>query len=148
MRGLDQQASVTVKRPMSNTFHLAPIRFLNRPLGSSFLIVTQSYVLLLLSLVTSWLCRLTCDCVDFNSRIKDKGIMESNSKIFIFWNFAIFFFLPVMIFGKYKNWKLRTGKLWKCSFFSQIFIIISDKRILEILVDAKFYKKFNFTKIN
>lgn len=69
MRGLDQ-ASVTVKRPVSNTFHLAPIRFLNRPLGSPLLMVTQSYVLPLLSLVTSWLCRLIRDCVDF-SRIKD-----------------------------------------------------------------------------
>lgn len=99
MRGLDQQASVTVKRPVSNTFHLAPIRFLNHPLGSPLLMVTQSYALPLLSLVTSSLCRsLTRHSADFKPRIKDLRRSLGDSKILIFLPFFFFFF-----FGKYKT---------------------------------------------
>lgn len=54
MRGLGQQARVTVKRPVSNTFHLAPIRFLNHPPGcSALLMVTRPRVLPLPSLITA-----------------------------------------------------------------------------------------------
>lgn len=64
MRGFDQRPSVTVKRFMSNTFHLAPIRFLDRPPGAAFL--TQSYALPLPSLVTARL--YGRHCVDSNQR--------------------------------------------------------------------------------
>lgn len=96
MRGLDQQASVTVKRPVSNTFHLAPIRFLNHPLGSPLLMVTQSYALPLLSLVTSSLCRsLTRHSADFKPRIKDLRRSLGDSKILIF--LPLFFFFSFSV---------------------------------------------------
>lgn len=78
MRGFDQRPSVTVKRFMSNTFHLAPIRFLDRPPGAAFL--TQSYALPLPSLVTARL--YGRHCVDFNQRsVVNHGFVSQLSRI-------------------------------------------------------------------
>lgn len=82
MRGLGQQAGVTVKRPVSNTFHLAPIRFLNRPPGcSALLMVTQTYVLPLLSLITVWLHESRCDCIRLRATEQCEGKICGKTKL-------------------------------------------------------------------